>query len=136
MPERTLDMLQSGDARRDKITEISGENVYQCMQCGNCSAVCPMTGSMEVTPRKAMLLLQYCMIEELERTAMSFTCSSCHSCMVVCPRGIDISRVLEAVRQLVLRRKGDHLRLPDIPVETIEDAPAIAMVSAFRKHTG
>ncbi len=49
----------------DKIAEISGENVYKCMQCGTCSAVCPMGPSMAITVRQGMHLLQLRHVEEV-----------------------------------------------------------------------
>jgi heterodisulfide reductase subunit C len=125
------------DARRDvaRIAEISGENIYQCMQCGTCSAVCPMIESMQITTRQGILYLQFGRTAEVMDARIGEFCASCHTCMVRCPRDIDVPRVYEAVRQLTLRRNVDLIKPQEIPKDTMEEAPQIAFVSAFRKLT-
>ena len=46
----------------EKIAELSGENVWECMQCGTCSAVCPMIESMGYTTRQGIHFLQFGMV--------------------------------------------------------------------------
>lgn len=118
-----------------RLNEISGENVHKCMQCGTCSAVCPMVPSMRLTTRAAMQLLQFGEAEEVSRAEMAKLCASCHTCTVRCPRGIDVARVFEAVRLLTLRDNDDMITLREIPAETLESAPPIAFIAAFRKLT-
>jgi heterodisulfide reductase subunit C len=118
-----------------KLSEISGENVHQCMQCGTCSAVCPMAESMEITPRKAMHLLQFGLSEEVLRANIGSFCASCHTCSVRCPRGIDVARVFEAVRLLVSRENIDVVQPGKIDKDKLKEAPQIALVSVFRKLT-
>lgn len=125
------------DARRtiDRIAEISGENIYQCMQCGTCSAVCPMVDSMGMTTRQGILYLQFGRTEQVLDARIGEFCASCHTCVVRCPREIDVPRVYEAVRQITLRKNADLIKPQEIPKETLAEAPQIAFVSAFRKLT-
>jgi heterodisulfide reductase subunit C len=127
----------SGDRRLaiGKIMEISGENIYQCMQCGTCSAVCPMIESMGFTTRQGIHFLQFGRTEEVIDARIGEYCASCHACQVRCPRGIEVPRVFEAVRQLVLRQNIDLIKPQEIPKETMAEAPQIAFVSTFRKLT-
>jgi len=118
-----------------KVAELSGEDVYECMQCGTCSAVCPMVDSMGFTTRQGILYLQFGMVEKVISAGIGEYCASCHSCQVRCPRGIEVPKVFEAVRLLSLRNNDDLITLSEIPKETLEGAPQIAMVSAFRKLT-
>jgi heterodisulfide reductase subunit C len=118
-----------------KIAEISGQNVYECMQCGTCSAVCPMVSSMGFTTRQGIHYLQFGEIEAVIDARIGEFCASCHTCVVRCPRGIDVPRVFEAVRQLVLRTNTDLVDLKTIPKDTMAEAPQIAFVSTFRKLT-
>ena len=134
MPEKTIYLRSKGRAIC-KIQEISGQDVYQCMQCGTCSAVCPMSESMTFTPRKTMLYLQFDQLEEITDSKMEWYCAACHTCLVRCPREIDIPKILEAVRLLALRNNEDFVDLANIPKETLEDAPQIVFVSGFRKLT-
>ena len=118
-----------------KIAEISGQNVYECMQCGTCSAVCPMVESMGFTTRQGIHYLQFGEIEPVLDARIGEFCASCQTCLVRCPRGIDVPRVFEAVRQYVLRTNRDLVKPQEIPKQTMAEAPQIAFVSTFRKMT-
>jgi len=118
-----------------KISELSGENIHKCMQCGTCSAVCPMAESMAMTPRRAVHLLQFGLSEEVLKANIGNFCASCHTCTVRCPRGIDVAKVFEAIRLLLLRENIDALKLSEIDAETLKRVPQIALVSVLRKLT-
>ena len=125
------------EARRAvaKVAELSGQNVHLCMQCGTCSAVCPMVGEMGITTRQGMLELQFGRVERVLDARIGTLCASCHECQVRCPRGIEVTRVFEAVRLLALRSNEDLIRLAEIPDELLQEAPQIAFVATFRKLT-
>lgn len=118
-----------------KIAELSGQNVHLCMQCGTCSAVCPMVPEMGFTTRQGMHELQFGRVERVLDARIGEFCASCHACEVRCPRGIEVPKVFEAVRLLVLRGNHDLIDLEGIPDDTRREAPQIAFVSAFRKLT-
>ena len=118
-----------------RIAELSGEDVTTCMQCGTCSAVCPMIDAMGFTTRQGMHYLQFGRVEEVLDARIGEYCASCHTCQVRCPRGIEVPRVFEAVRLLALRANKDLIVLRDVPKDTMAQAPQIAFVSAFRKLT-
>ncbi len=118
-----------------KIEEISGEPFRKCMQCGTCSGVCPVEAVVEITPRKLIHLATLGLREAAMSVNMSWMCVSCHACEVRCPRGLEVPRIIEAVRQVQLRTNSDSIDVAAISSETLKDAPQIAMVSSFRKHT-
>ena len=118
-----------------KISELSGQNVWECMQCGTCSAVCPVVETMGLTTRRAIHYMQFGLVEKVIDARIVEYCASCHTCQVRCPRGIEVPKVFEAVRLLTLRQNRDFITLRELSDETIEGAPQIAMVSAFRKLT-
>lgn len=120
---------------RRKVREISGENFGKCFQCGTCSGSCPMTEHLNVLPRQLMAFLQLGHQEGLSRANTPWICASCHLCMVRCPRGIDIPRIMEAVRQVKLRSNVDEVAPYSLEPEEIVELPQIAMVSGFRKLT-
>ena len=119
----------------DDIRRLSGQNVFQCIQCGNCSASCPMTDDMDVFPRRAVRMIQFGMQEKLERLNIHWICASCQNCGVVCPRGIDLPRVMEALRLMTLRQNINYLEPSQLPPEILRECPQIALVAAFRKST-
>lgn len=119
----------------DKIAKLSGQNIYKCFQCGTCGGACPMSGQMETVPRKIMRMAQLGLEDEVDGCDSYWTCASCHTCTVNCPRGIDLARVMEAIRLLVLRRNVNHIEPSKLSDEKLKELPQIALVSCFRKMT-
>lgn len=119
----------------DKIAHLSGQDIYKCYQCGTCGGACPMSGEMDTMPRRVVRMAQLGLEEAVSDTKTCWTCASCHTCSVNCPRGIDLARVMEAIRLLTLRKNENMVEVSGLPAETIKDLPQIAMVSCFRKLT-
>jgi heterodisulfide reductase subunit C2 len=119
----------------DKLSELSGESVNLCMQCGTCTASCPMAEEMDLFPRKVMHLAQFGLLDRLSDINTYWKCASCYTCSVRCPRGIDLAKVMEALRQLVLRTNENFIEPSKLPVEIVKQYPQIAMVAGFRKLT-
>jgi heterodisulfide reductase subunit C len=118
-----------------KVEEISGENFHVCMQCGTCSGTCPMRDDLDIPPRRIVLMTHLGLQEELEDAKTVWMCASCHKCEAMCPRDIDLPKVMEAVRQVMLRDNVDQIDITDIPEEVRFSAPQVAFVSCFRKMT-
>ncbi len=128
--------LASQRAGRDffeKLLEISGQNPNTCMQCGYCSAACPMVAHMEITPRMVLRLLQLQLKEELQAVQTYWVCSSCQQCYVNCPREIDIPCLMEALRLMRLRQNLSCLEPSPEYFETLQDYPQIALIAGLRK---
>jgi heterodisulfide reductase subunit C2 len=119
----------------EKVIKLSGQNIYRCFQCGTCGGACPMSAQVDALPRKIMRLAQFGMEERLHSCQTYWTCASCHSCTVNCPRGIDLARVMEALRLLTLRQNVNRIEPSKLPAETLKELPQIALVSCFRKLT-
>ncbi|MFC1800116.1 4Fe-4S dicluster domain-containing protein [Candidatus Eisenbacteria bacterium] len=117
------------------ISELSGQVITLCDQCGTCSAGCPMVDEMDVTPSQMMRMVQLGQDEVLKTRAM-WLCASCFTCTTRCPRGLDLSKVAEALRQKTLRRAIDHINISAIPREELAGLPQIALVAGMRKFTG
>ncbi len=119
-----------------KVAELSGQNLNLCYQCGKCSAGCPMSHAMDFLPNQIIRLMQLGLEEEIGKSKTLWLCASCLTCAVRCPKGVDISRVMEALRLITLRKNIDFMEPSKIPPETIAEMPQIALVSGFRKLTG
>jgi len=118
-----------------KIEELSGQNVHLCFQCGTCSGSCPMLEHMDFSPRKVMHIIQLELEKGLDNINTCWICASCHTCSARCPRGIDIARVMEALRQVILRKNKNYIEPSKLSEEAVKECPQIAMVAAFRKLT-
>ena len=130
LSDRTIDMEFIA-----KVMEISGQQIKKCMQCGTCAAVCPMDESTDHNPRRIIHMIQLGQKERVLDANIPWLCASCHVCEVRCPRGLDIPKIIEAVRLLTLRTNKDYVEPFEIAPEKLEELPQLAMVSAFRKHT-
>ena len=119
---------------KNRVNELSGENVDLCFQCGGCSSGCPMTQEMDYLPSKIIRMAQMSMDDALESKTI-WVCSTCFNCEVRCPRGIDVAAVMEALRQMVLRKKHNEVSLDDLTAEELRELPQIAIVSNQRKLT-
>jgi len=119
-----------------KVSKLSGQPITRCDQCGICSGSCPMVDEMDITPSQLMRMVQLGQEEEVLGTKAMWLCASCYTCTVRCPRGLDVSKVAEALRQITLRQAIDHIDITKIPEEEIRILPQVALISAFRKFTG
>jgi len=118
-----------------KVAEISGQNIYQCYQCGKCSAGCPMCFAMDILPNQIIRLAQLGLEDEIASSKTIWLCASCLTCDARCPKGVDLSRIMEAMRLLTLRKNKNHIEPSKMNRETLAELPAIALVSSFRKLT-
>ena len=119
-----------------KVKELSGENLQSCYQCGMCSGVCPAAPDMDLSPRQVIELARLGMQGEIAESKTVWICATCLACTVNCPRGFDLSKLMEAIRLLTLRKNVDHIRPEDISPQERCELPQIAMVSGLRQFTG
>lgn len=116
----------------ERVTEICGQNVYSCYQCGNCSAGCMFTDEMDTLPHQAIARVQKGDASALEMN-VSWICASCFVCSVRCPRGLDVAAIMEALREIKIRQKG-FTKL-DLRKTDLEKLPQIAITAAAQKFT-
>jgi len=117
-----------------RIEEISGQTVLACYQCGKCSAGCPMADMMDLMPNQIIRLVQLGQTEEVLRSKTIWLCASCFSCSVGCPKGVDIAKLMEALREVLLRKGVDNI--DPFQLEMDVNLPQIALISNFRKKIG
>ncbi len=116
-----------------KVAELSGVNLLSCYQCGKCSAGCPSASSMDLIPSQVIKLAQLGLENRLEDSNTVWVCASCYTCSVRCPRGVDVAKVMEALRQITLRKNIDYVKIREMPAGEITQLPTIALVSNLRK---
>jgi len=89
-----------------KIAKMAhGEKLFGCIQCGNCSATCPMSAFMDFTPRKIIAMVRAGFKKEVLSNRTVWLCSSCYSCTVECPKGIKITEVMYALKREAIANK-------------------------------
>lgn len=118
-----------------KVQELSGQNLLSCYQCGKCSAGCPAISEMDILPNQIIRYAQLGFKDELLKSKAIWICASCMTCNARCPKGINIAEVIEALRQILLRQREDHVKLDKLSDKQKAKLPPIALVSNFRKFT-
>ncbi len=83
---------------------LSGEDLSRCIQCGKCTAGCPIAPDMDVMPNQVIRYLQLNNEEKALGAASIWLCASCTTCSVRCPEGIDVARVMNQSRKLCVER--------------------------------
>lgn len=121
-----------------EIEEISGQCLLACNHCGMCSARCPVVSAMDLLRSQVIRLAQPGLEEVLLPSTGGDTtiwlCASCLTCATRCRKGVDVPRLMEAIRQIALRRAAVRMDLNALPPDLVEALPQVAIVSAYRKH--
>jgi heterodisulfide reductase subunit C len=87
----------------NEIIEAGGEKANICFQCGTCSGGCPTTFAMDYTPRQIMRMVQLGMRDEVLSSATIWLCASCNTCTTRCPRGVELTEVMAAIKSIAIR---------------------------------
>ena len=119
----------------EQIKELSEQNLMACYQCGKCSAGCPSIDAMDIMPSQIIRLVQLGQVEKALNSKTIWLCAACQTCKVRCPRGVDLARIMESLRQVVLRENVNYVHPNDISEEELDTLPQIALVANFRKFT-
>ncbi|MBS5644470.1 MAG: 4Fe-4S dicluster domain-containing protein [Clostridiales bacterium] len=121
---------------KETILRISGVNPRKCMRCGKCSGTCPSYDEMEYHPHQFVYMVENGEIEPLLKSKSIYKCLSCFACVERCPRDVEPTKLVEAIRLAVIRQQGEnHLKPETIPEVLNADLPQQAIVSAFRKYS-
>ncbi|MBW2126909.1 MAG: (Fe-S)-binding protein [Deltaproteobacteria bacterium] len=82
------------------------EQILQCSRCGFCQAVCPVYGATlrpALNARGKMLLLKEVMDGKIELSdeliETLFQCTTCASCEVNCPSGVNVPEIIKQARK-------------------------------------
>jgi Fe-S oxidoreductase len=77
----------------DKILEATptGERLRLCLQCGNCSGICPFGYLMAYPPHRLIAYLRADRFKNVLDTDTVWMCVSCYACTEVCPSDIPLT---------------------------------------------
>jgi len=89
---------------------------------------------MDALPNQLIRRLQLG-LEDAASFGSPWVCASCFACGVRCPKGIDVPRVMEALRVVGLRTGEDPFPAGALEPERLEWLPQIALVAHMRKGT-
>jgi len=76
-----------------------GNPIKTCIQCGTCSATCPVVEYMDHTPRRIIGMIGADLKDEVLDSNTFWYCASCYHCTVRCPSDIDIAELMYALKR-------------------------------------
>jgi len=99
----------------DIMAKPGGEALRDCIQCGTCSATCPMSVYMDLTPRRVIALTRSGLERDVLQSGTPWLCASCYECQVRCPREIKVTDIMYALKRRAIE-KGQYPKRFPIPV--------------------
>ena len=95
--------------------QFGGDNLRRCIQCGVCSATCPVSLYMDYTPRRLINLAREGFKKEVLSSFTIWLCASCYSCQCECPKKIQVTDIIYALKRRAIQDGVFPRRFP-IPV--------------------
>jgi heterodisulfide reductase subunit C len=113
--ESEMALSQEENPFLEEVVQASGEKIQACYQCQKCSAGCPVAYAMDLLPNQVLRHIQYGHREKVLSSQTIWLCASCYTCGTRCPNGIDIAKIMDALRQAAIH-SGSPLGEKEIPL--------------------
>ncbi len=88
----------------DAVLREAGQDVNLCYQCSKCAAGCPVSYAMDYTPVQLIHAIRLGLEDLVINSKTVWLCASCETCTTRCPQGVDIAKVMDAVKIIALRQ--------------------------------
>ncbi|UCE80437.1 MAG: hypothetical protein JSV94_04560 [Methanobacteriota archaeon] len=84
-----------------EIVKHGGKDVMTCLQCGNCTGVCPISLKIDYKTRS---IIKFCQFGLKKFTLeMRWVCATCYRCYEYCPADINPAEVMIALRHMAIK---------------------------------
>lgn len=94
----------TGSPEQEFINEIvsghAGNKVLSCLQCGTCTATCPVSNLFDKSPRQIFLEVRNGRKEDALNNVTQWVCASCYKCTVNCPAQIKITEIMYQLKRM------------------------------------
>jgi ferredoxin len=91
----------------EEIKEYGAIHPEACFNCGNCTALCPLSTNEHPFPRRTSRLIQMGLRDHLLSSTDPWICYFCGDCSVTCPRGAEPAETMMATRRWLIAQY-DH----------------------------
>ncbi len=82
-----------------ELAKYGARDMEICMQCGLCSASCPLSSGTNSFPRKIYRYIQLGLKDKLLKSSVPWLCYYCGDCNKDCPRGAEPAETMMAARR-------------------------------------
>ena len=109
---------------RDILSSEEGARILNCIQCGTCSATCPVYEVMDYPPRQIFAMVREGMKHKVLMSITPWICASCYQCSVNCPAEINITEIMyrlkrTCIREEIITKKTDTCRFYSIFIHQV-----------------
>jgi len=87
-----------------QIRKVGAFDISACFNCGNCTAICPLSKEGEEFPRKIIRYATVGLEEKLLSSPELWSCYYCGECTETCPREADPGAFMMAARRYAIRK--------------------------------
>lgn len=88
----------------EEIVELTGQDPFECYQCGKCSAGCPIREYMDYAPNQIIRFVQLGLLDKALHSKTIWLCASCLTCSTRCPQLFDLAQFMDSLRELAIQR--------------------------------
>lgn len=82
-----------------------GKFLDRCFACGACSGICPVSQAIPgFDPRKIIHMVRMGLKDKLLGSNLLWFCSSCRSCVFVCPQDVRFAEIVNSLRQMAFEQ--------------------------------
>lgn len=82
-----------------ELKKYGAEKIEACINCGNCTAICPLTNDGHPYPRNMIRLAQVGLKDRLLESTDAWLCYYCGDCSQTCPKGAEPAETMMALRR-------------------------------------
>jgi heterodisulfide reductase subunit C len=86
-----------------EIKKVGAFDISACFNCGNCTAICPLSKEGEEFPRKMIRYATVGLEDKLLSSAELWSCDYCGECTKTCPRDADPGAFMMAARRYAIQ---------------------------------
>lgn len=94
--------LRSDPKLLNELKKFGGVYVEACFNCGNCTAICPLSSDTESFPRKMIRYAQLGLRDKLLGSKELWMCYACGECTETCPRQAMPGDFMSAARRYAI----------------------------------
>jgi nitrate reductase gamma subunit len=87
-----------------EIKKVGAFDISACFNCGNCTAVCPLSTEDDAFPRKMIRYAAVGLKDRLLSSAELWACDYCGQCTETCPRSADPGAFMMAARRYAIKK--------------------------------
>lgn len=86
----------------EELKHYGAINPEACINCGNCTAICPLTTTEHPFPRRTIRQVQMGLREQLKGSLDPWMCYFCGECSTTCPHGAEPAETMMASRRWLI----------------------------------